>query len=78
MSEEYYFDRKRHYYNNSQDIAGFTPLMQAIWRNEIKMVQYLIDKGADINIKDYEGQSALYYADESKNKDVLDILKTAK
>jgi ankyrin repeat protein len=63
---------------NSQDISGVTPLIQAVWHNESRMVRYLVDKGADINIKDSEGHSALFYADESKNKEVSEILKLGK
>ncbi|MBI1820186.1 MAG: ankyrin repeat domain-containing protein [Nitrospirae bacterium] len=63
---------------NSQDISGVTPLIQAVWHNESRMVRYLVDKGADINIKDSERHSALFYADESKNKEVSEILKLGK
>ena len=38
------------------------------------MVKHLIDKGADINAKDYNGENILFYAVRDKNKPLIDFL----
>ena len=38
---------------------GNTPLMWAAWRNNTDMLEFLIDKGADIFIVNHQGENAL-------------------
>ena len=38
---------------------GNTPLMWAAWRNNLKMVEFLVESGADIEALNNEGQNAL-------------------
>lgn len=38
---------------------GNTPLMWAAWRNNIEMLEFLIEKGADIHIVNFKGEDAL-------------------
>lgn len=51
---------------NIQDKFGWTMLMYACKYNEIEMVRFLIDKGADVNIKDHKGFSIMEYIKTSK------------
>jgi len=54
---------------NSIDNKGFTPLHIAITKNQIKIVEYLITAGANVNIKNKNGLSPLFTAlDRGKNK----------
>lgn len=43
---------------NQKDIFGFTPLMYAAQRGSLVCSLYLLEKGADINIKNLEGNNA--------------------
>lgn len=38
---------------------GNTPLMWAAWRNNVEMLEFLIEKGADIHIVNFKGEDAL-------------------
>ena len=45
------------------DIEGFTPLMIAsLTNNNIDLLNKLLEKGADVRLRDDEGNSALFYA----------------
>lgn len=45
--------------------------MRASWRGYSEILQYLIEIGADINIKNYKGETALDLADNEEIKEVL-------
>lgn len=48
---------------NKQDISSCTPLMQAVWKHQIKMAEFLVSKGADVNkVGAGGGMTALMYA----------------
>ena len=47
---------------NNQDKYGWTKLMRAAFRGEHEECQRLIQAGADLNIRDNDGHSALYWA----------------
>ena len=51
---------------------GWTPLIFATYGNHEKIVQSLLQKGADTSIKDYFGKTAL---DEAKSKNYVNIVK---
>ncbi|MCB0368844.1 MAG: ankyrin repeat domain-containing protein [Bdellovibrionales bacterium] len=53
--------------------TGRTPLMEAILWKKTKIVKWLLDLGADPEIKDQQGQNSYDYA--SDNKEILVILK---
>ena len=50
---------------NSQNSFGWTPLIVATYNNNVKVVEYLISVGADINITNYNGTNLLMYAKEA-------------
>ena len=56
---------------------GLTPLMFAARYNKIEILKYLLEKGADKQIKDERGFTALKYAENSKSTEALAFLKQA-
>ena len=60
---------------NSKDDKGQTPLILASWKGQTKTVDYLLSKGADVNIRTLIGSTAAMYASESDSIDVLNLLK---
>lgn len=54
---------------------GFTPLLKAATNNDFKMVQYLVEKGADVNIVgSIQGSSALHWAVQNGNIEMIKYL----
>ena len=56
---------------------GLTPLMFAARYNKLEILKYLIEKGADKQIKDERGNTALKYAENSKSLEAIEFLKQA-
>lgn len=56
---------------------GLTPLMLAARYNKVEIIKYLVEKGADKQIKDERGNTALKYAENSKSTEALEFLKRA-
>ncbi len=50
---------------NAQSSDGNTPLLIATGTDQVNLVQKLLDKGADPNIKNLLGDTALFYASEA-------------
>lgn len=57
-----------------QNNSGMTPLMLAVTMGDIATVQQLVAQGADINIADSEGNTALHYACSLANKEMVELL----
>lgn len=45
--------------DNRCGMKGNTPLMWAAWRNNLKMVEFLIEMGADITLENKQGQDVM-------------------
>ena len=45
--------------------------------NKVDILKYLLEKGADKQIKDERGNTALKYAENSKSQEAVDYLKQA-
>jgi ankyrin repeat protein len=54
---------------------GLTPLMFAARYNKIEILKYLLEKGADKDVKDERGNNALKYAQNSKSVEAVAYLK---
>lgn len=52
---------------NARNDGGVTPLLIAIDKSAIRTAGLLIDKGADINVKDRMGKNAIHYLAAAKN-----------
>lgn len=59
---------------DSINSEGKTALIASSEKNLKKIVDYLLKKGANVNIKDNSGQSALYIAVINGNKDIVTLL----
>ena len=57
------------------DATGWTALMFACSNGKADLVQYLVSKGADVNLKAKDGTTALSLAKKEKNDDIIKILK---
>lgn len=54
---------------------GFTPLLKAATNNDLKMVKYLVEKGANVNIVgNIQGTSALHWAVSNGNIEMVKYL----
>jgi hypothetical protein len=63
---------------NYQDTRGFTPLIMATIHGNMDVVKWLLSKGADPNVQDLVGLSALHYACRNKQSDIFDKLIESK
>jgi len=54
-----------------------TALLQAVFNKHADVVRLLIERGADVNVRDREGDSALSYAVQSHQMEVVRMLKAA-
>jgi ankyrin repeat protein len=60
---------------NEQDNNGYTALMFAVHEDAIEIVEWLLHKGADPNIKTNNGETTLMKAKHNDNIDMQNILK---
>lgn len=60
---------------NTLDSAGWSPLHLAAGHNNLEMVTLLLAKGADVNIKDSNGNTPLAWAREMNGTDVINELE---
>lgn len=59
---------------NVQDLNGFTPLMYACENGNIELANELINRKAEINIKNKEEKIALFIAIENNNLELVNLL----
>ncbi|MCK5919186.1 MAG: ankyrin repeat domain-containing protein [Cocleimonas sp.] len=62
---------------DSQDEDGNTPLMLAVAVTEMDAIKLLIEKGADLKLKNGLDETVLDLAKKSKNTVIIDLLKKA-
>ena len=60
---------------NLQDEIGNTALMNAINNNDNNMVEFLLENGADISIRNQNDEDALDLARENDNQEMLNMLE---
>lgn len=54
--------------------TGWTPLMEAVEKQNVQLVKLLISNGADKNLQTQEGMSAMTIAEKKGNKDIIQLL----
>ncbi|MFY0673684.1 MAG: ankyrin repeat domain-containing protein [Bacteroidia bacterium] len=72
-----YFLEKDNSYIDSTDPKGWTPLHMAIKKEKIEAMNYLISEGADLKVKNNNGQTPLDFALKTKNNELIQEIKTA-
>lgn len=60
---------------DAQDLNGMTLLMLAVYYKNKEIVQFLLEKGGRIQLKNNKGKTAIDIAIGSENKDILKILR---
>lgn len=55
---------------NSQNSEGYTPLMVAVKRGTIDQVKFLLEHGANINIKNKNNENVFNFVDFSKKSNI--------
>ena len=62
---------------NINEIDGHkqTPLHYAVMSGKLDAVKFLMEKGADVSIKDFRGFGFFHYALDSPNKDIMDLFE---
>ena len=63
---------------NDTTNRGMTPLMYAAIYNQSEIAKLLLEKGANLNLKDKSGSTALDHAKTSGSNEVMEILKPTK
>ena len=61
----------------NKKLNGLTPLMYAARYNKVEIIQYLLQKGADRDIKDSQGFTALNYAELSNAYEAIAVFKSS-
>jgi len=62
--------------NEAEKKSGWTPLFYAIrLSRKVETIEWLISKGADLNIRDLIGRSPLALANQTQRTDIADLLK---
>ena len=51
--------------------------MNASYNGHLEIVKFLIENGADINIKNNDGKTALDFAEENDYKNIIELLKNS-
>lgn len=59
---------------NFEDKDGWTPLLKAVDMNDMELVEYLVGKGADVNVKYRQGLTSLDLASGKGNEKVVKLL----
>lgn len=59
---------------NTPSQVGFAPLHYAAYHNQREAMQLLIDKGADLTLKDNEGYLPLHWAAEKGHHEIVQLL----
>lgn len=63
--------------HKSSKCAGYTPLHFAVDFNRKKVVEILLQHGADVNVKDKDGFTPLHMACQQNSKKIFTILKNS-
>lgn len=63
---------------NGQDLQGWTPLIHASRADDLPMVEWLLERGADINLRDKDGHCALFHALNMKHEKIVKRLLESK
>ena len=64
---------------NQVDSNGFSGLIKAAIKGHKRIIEWLLDRGADIYLRDFEGKNALEHAlqhnENKKRQDIVNLLR---
>ncbi len=63
---------------NDMDKNGRTSLNKAVQKGNIELVQFLVDNGARVDVRDKNGNDVIHYAKKSSFVEITKILSNAK
>ena len=72
-----FINPKYEYARKDHGFIPFTPLSCAVENGQVEMVNYLLERGADVNAVDSTGYTALTYAIKSESYQIVQCLLTA-
>jgi len=61
--------------NIAHKTAGITPLIQAVFKADVRLVKLFLEHGADLDLKDNQGRTALDIAKKKNFPEVIDLLQ---
>ena len=61
--------------NIAHKTAGTTPLIQVVFKADVRLVKLFLEYGADLNLKDNQGRTALDIAKKKNYLEVIDLLQ---
>ena len=61
--------------NIAHKTAGTTLLMQAVFKADVRLVKLFLEHGADLDLKDNQGRTALDIAKKKNYQEVIDLLQ---
>lgn len=75
-AEKYIREGKTHTTNviNSKDRNGNSPLSIAVSKQDLEMMRFLIENGADVNIEDFFRVPPIYYAITKGTTEMIELL----
>jgi ankyrin repeat protein len=62
--------------NINGEREGYYPLHNAIDKNSLNMVKLLVEKGANLEVKNSNGQTPLQFAEQQNNDTIKKFLQT--
>jgi ankyrin repeat protein len=68
---KYYVEYLNISLNKNDNHNEWIPLILAIECSNIKLIEYFISKGADVNYCNYEGESPLIIAENFNNQEII-------
>jgi uncharacterized protein len=61
---------------NEFSLSGNCPILEAASRNDTKLVELLLEHGADPLVEDRKGHTPLHWAQKNKNEHMEEIIQT--
>ena len=59
---------------NEKDRKGSTPLIHAVWPENVEVIEYLLKHNADPTIENLRLNTAVHFAYEKNNEEIINLL----
>jgi len=71
----YLTDEKKLDITTTKRKSGFTPFMQSCCYGKVEVAQFIVERGADVHVKDNMGMSALDYTKRLRQKKMQEFIE---